>query len=260
MHKASKDTGVNPITTWKRVKLVRDQAFLPVIASIAEFSRTHNLVKIGIIGYSASGKSTLAQAITHALHVYYMKKHGKKFSAKCFYYPRVGDGYDLSILEPGSCIITMDDFNCIEESFKNKMMQFESAIRKMQHADSSMKVVFICTYFDEEMDKYHRQEDFRFFIDRDNGELEQALESRGIGPEESISFTETHLTAIRTGKWRATLEDGTEFYYKYKKPFVPCLFWNGQEPKRIVTPRRQFMEKKCDICKRWEEMWWWRKC
>ena len=172
----------------------------------------------------------------------------------------MADGYDLSILRPGSCIITMDDFNCIEESFKNKMIQFESAIHKMQHSDPSMKVVFICTYFDEGLDKYHRQEDFRFFVDRDNGELEQVLESHGMGPEESISFTETHLTAVRKGKWRTILEDKTEFYYKYRKPFVPCLFWNGQEPKIIVTPRRQFMEKKCDICKRWEDMWWRRKC
>ena len=257
MSKTTKHAKVNHITTWKGVRLVRDQAFLPIITSIAEFSKTHSFVKIGIVGQSASGKSTLAQAITHALHVYYMKKYGEKFSAECFYYPWMGDGYNFSILKPNSCIVTVDDFNCIEEVFKNKMEKFESIIRAIRRSNPSMRVVFICTYFDtDDLDEYHLQENFRFFIDRDYGGLEQLQRFCGRELEESTLFTEMHLTAVRKGKWRTKMKNGMVFYYKYRKPFVPCLFWNGQELKNVVTPRRQFMDEECNICKHWEKMWW----
>ena len=243
------------ITTWNGARLVRDQAFLPTIANIVAFSKTHDIVRIGIIGDPSYGKTTLAEAITHALHAHYMEEYDTQFSVECFYHTRLHDVDDsFASLKPGNHIITLDDFNC--EDIASKIMQVELAIRTMQCQDPNIKIILMCTYFGSyASDEYHRQEDFRYFMNDSGDELQHVQKITDKRFEDRVAtFIEVAETAREKNKWEVMVSDTVKFCYKYKKPFVPCLFWNGQKFKNIATPTRKFIEKSCDICDRWVKM------
>lgn len=36
--------------------------------------------------------------------------------------------------------------------------------------------------------------------------------------------------------------------YKWRDPFIPVLFWNETSMRKIVTPKREFMDEVCSTC------------
>ena len=69
-------------------------------------------------------------------------------------------------------------------------------------------------------------------------------------------FQHLRSTTIRSNIFRFRLgsSNGKDsfFTYKYRDPFIPCLFWNSDTLRFIISPTRQFIDKECTICENGE--------
>lgn len=257
--------------------MAKEHDVMNTINDLVDFSQTHPITKISIIGESGNGKTTFAQSLTHLLHKHMKTIFKLDYSVQCFYYPDIGktlqnqnlqrtsvdhffeEFYQPNMhiddifrsLAPNNYIITIDDSNNISNS--EFMDNAEQVLENMVTVYRT-RVFLLKTYFSHDFnDKDFEELDvFRYFVGTN-------VEFDYIKQKSSKKFHK-HFDTFEHARKQIpypiiyNLDNGLQISYNYKNPFIPCLFWNGKSTKNIVVPPREFIDKQCNICKKWHEM------
>ena len=177
-------------TTWNRAKIAKEHDLRDTIKEVLKFSQTHPLTKINIMGCSKTGKTTLAESITHLLHKYLRSDFGLNCSVQSFYYPWLGEPLQnqntqqeykinpsfekfyhnnhhvndiFKSLLPNNYIITLDD--CNDASHDNFMKKADQILQNTA-ADHQTKIFLLKTYFNYAFDceTFEGLDVFRYFV------------------------------------------------------------------------------------------------
>ena len=246
---------VIPITTtWKDAKMIRTHSFLAAIHEIVKYIEKLDYVKIGIIGDQHSGKTTLAKAIAHVVHKMAEKDLKLTFQVKVFTRQELLNFKEtLANLNPANYVMIFDDISFLHEATPKQLAEIKSAVTMIRHMEGGqdVKIVEIDDYhYTKGHDKYLRQSHFKFFTSVGSEETQNVISMTNPKYTNRITkFQVMHSTLLNTGFFKFNLsKKGEPFVYKYRDPFIPCLFWNTSNLRIIVTPTREWMDRACSIC------------
>ena len=242
------------IIKWKGVSMVRHHSFLSTVNEIVEYSKEIDVVKVGIIGDMHSGKTTLAKAVGHAVHMKAEQKFKIPFAVRIFYQEDLLDFENtLKKLAPANYVLIFDDVSFLEaKSNKSQISAIKQAVTKIRHLDggADVKIILIYNYhYNLGFDKYLRQADFRYFTSIGSSEIEnmEKIVSNKNMPLVH-RFTKYRRTAIVKKHWSVQVSPKEFFPYKWRNPFIPVLFYNSDSLRLVVSPIREFMDPICSIC------------
>jgi len=248
--KPSTDRLKPKIISWKGVPMLRAHSFLSTVQDIVDFNDEIDVCRIGIVGDMHSGKSTLMEAIAHAVHV----------KAKIPFTVRLFNKYDLmnfretlSNLKPANYVLIFDDVSFLGADANKKTIEMvKQAVTQIRHLEggTNVKIITLQGYhYTLGLDKYLREADFRYFTTVGSSEAENMEKILGHQYNNLVKQFKTLRHQAVTKKVFALRVSAKEFFaYKYRNPFIPVLFFDEQKPRLIVTPTRQFMAPICSIC------------
>lgn len=239
------------VIKWKGVDMIRGHSFLSTVQEIVNFNSTIHVCRIGIIGDMHSGKTTLAEAMAHAIH---KKAFPIPYSVRIFQKEELINFKEtLSKLLPTNYILVFDDVSFLgAESNKKTIELIKLAVTKIRHlpGGQDVKIITIMNYhYTLGLDKYLRESDYRYFTTVGSSEKENMEKIFGTKYNNLVKFFKS-LRQMGVTKGRFVLKIGTKevFPYKFRDPFIPVLFFDEQSPRLIVTPTRHFMDPICSIC------------
>ena len=252
-----------PIIPWKGVNMLRNHSFLKAIDEVIQLVANKDAFRIGIIGGTHSGKTTLAKAISHTLHVRIKEKLNIPFATKFFEKEDlINFGDTLKSLEPANYILTFDDVSFLSAHANKKQLDaLKSTLTTIRHipGGEDVRIISIFPYhYSKALDPYLRQSEFKF-VTTISGKTEQNNMIAEFGENNASKiglFQHMASSAPKTGIFRFRLNypllinNAKEYFftYKYRNPFIPCLFWNDADLRFIVAPTRQFIDPVCSIC------------
>ena len=244
-----------PVITWKGHKMVRAQSFLSVVNAIARWSNTIDVTRIGLIGDMHAGKTSCAEALSHALHLRMSNEYKTAFAVRVFNKAQLLDFEStLQSLAPGNYIMTFDDASFMTNAANRKKIDaIKEQVTTIRHQGArDSKMIWLINYhYSLGLDKYLRQADFKFYFtigssDRDN--IEKALHNkRKMAAVDA--FIRYRATAIDTGQWMVPLGRGRKHIYYYREPWIPLLVHGPTGDIRpIISPTRSFLDPHCAVC------------
>ena len=249
--KSASDRHLPKVIKWKGVSMVRNHSFLSTVRQIIDFSKTLDVVKIGIIGDQHSGKSTLAQSIAHCIH---------NLSKEIPYAIRVFNKHHLlkfeetlKTLQPANYVLVFDDVSFLgANAGKQQLEIIKQAVTEIRHLDGGqdVKIITIMNYhYTLGLDKYLRTADFFYYTtvgssEKDN--IEKMVGSKYIPLIEEFKKMRRH--GVAKGYFSIRIGPKEPFPYKFRNPFQPALFYNNDALRLIVTPTRQWVDPICSIC------------
>lgn len=238
------------VIKWKGQWMMRRHSFLATVQEIVNFSSEIDVCRIGILGDMHSGKSTLAQAIAHAIH----KKAKVPYAIEILNKEELLNFQEtLKKLKPVNYILIFDDVSFLgAEANKKQIEMVKMAITTIRHLQggSDVKIIAMMNYhYSLGLDKYIRQADFKYVTTIGSSENENY--EKMFGPKYAgllKSFKKLRHNAVTKKYWLMTLGEKEPFKYEYRQPFIPVLYWNEDTLRLIVTPTRQWMDKICSVC------------
>ena len=239
---------------WRGYDYIRSHSFLAAVREIITWSEDSDVTKIGIIGKPDTGKSTMAEAIAHAVHKYavipfairiFKKEHLMNFkeTIKTLSVSGVATNY----------VLVFDDISFLGADANKRQVdmikQAETTIRHLE-GGKDVKIILIYNYhYTKGLDKYLRQADYYVFTSVGSEENENILSIVGKKYLRLIEQFKRYVVSAKSRKyWMMPLGPKEPFVYKYRNPFIPALFWNNESLRFIISPQRQFMDKICGIC------------
>ena len=242
------------IISWHGVKMIRNHSFLSTVATVCQFSMKRDVVKIGIVGTEGTGKTTMAEAISHGIHKIMKEKYKINFAIRIFYEEDLLNFKDtLKTLSPTNYVLVFDDVSFLEGSAnKAQISAVKQAVTKIRHLEGGqdVKIILINNYhYTLGLDKYLRQSDFKYFTTVGSSEIEnieKLVKSANMGKvHQFIKFIDEGL---KKGYWRWPLSPKEYFKYSWTDPFIPALFFDNISIRHIISPKRQFIDPVCSIC------------
>jgi molybdopterin-guanine dinucleotide biosynthesis protein len=250
----SQQAKIPTITTWKGVKMIRVHSFLASVHEIIKYIEKLDYVKLGIIGNQNTGKTTLAKDIGHAIHKLAEKELGLTFQVKVFTRKELLNfSTTLANLTPANYIMIFDDISFLHEATPKQLMEIKSAVTMIRHmkGGQDVKIVEIDDYhYTKGHDKYLRQSHFKYYTSIGSEEVQNVASMTNPKFVNRIGkFQQMQSNLLNTGYFKITLQRGKPpFVYKYRDPFIPNLFWNGNNLRLVVTPTWEWMDRQCAIC------------
>ena len=210
-----------------------------------------DVISIGLVGSTGTGKSTLAETIAHLIHTI---SHEDKWINWQY---RVLDQEDFLDFENtvrklpvANYILYFHDLSFLGDSKKmNKVKQISTQIRHLKEG-VDVQMVFIYDYhYTKALDKFLRQTDFKFFTSIGESEGENVQDMIGYKNKRVIAqFRKQHHHSISTGKYTYILAKAGTFSYEYRKPFAIGLFWNQERVRHVIYPKRTWLDPVCMFC------------
>lgn len=241
------------VIVWQKEKMIRNHSVKAAIREILQVSKNKDVVKIGIIGEPASGKSTQADTIGHLIHTMSREVGGVPYAARSY---KEEDFIDikktLANLDPANYVLKFGDLSFLKGSYgSRKIEELKQAMTKIRHLPGGQDVKMILIYdyhYTLALDKYLRQSDFKFFTTVGSSERENMANIVGKKYYERVSrFKDMTTSMLRTDTFSYPLGDKW-FTYTFRKPFIPMLFWNEKDLRDIVSPTRQWIDPICSVC------------
>ena len=249
--KQDSDRHLPKVIKWNKVNMVRHHSFLSTVRQIIDFSKTLDVVKIGIIGDQHSGKSTLAECIAHCVH---------KLSKEIPYTVRIFNKHDLlnfeatlKTLQSANYILVFDDVSFLgANAGKQQLEIIKQAVTEIRHLEGGqdVKIITIMNYhYTLGLDKYLRTADFFYYTtvgssEKDN--IEKMVGSKYIPLIEEFKKIRRH--GVAKGYFSVRIGPKEPFAYKFRNPFQPELFYNNDTLRLIVSPTRQWVDPVCTTC------------
>lgn len=245
---------------WKGINMVRKHSFnatINDIVSVVEGAGANvgsDAVRIGIVGDTHTGKSTMAEAIAHQVH------HKSKLSwiVKKFSKDELVDfAGTLASLNPANHILIFDDVSFLATLYgKHKVDLIQQATTEIRHLEGGRDVKIIAMYnyhYGKALPPYLRQADFKYYTSIGTSELkniEEMLQTkRGSRGMTTVNEFQRQFTRARIKNYYSiNVGQKVNFVYKYRDPFILCLFWDNISIRIIISPTRKWLQPICSIC------------
>lgn len=251
-NKKSTDDLLPKIIKWKGVNIIRQESFFAAVNDIIKWCEVKDVTKIGLVGEEDSGKSAMAESIAHTIH----KTSKYEWVVKKFYEEELMNFREtLASLTSANHILIFDDISFLDAKHNKKaIFQVKEAVTKIRHLDGgrNVKIVLIYNYhYTKGLDKYLRQAHFRFFTTIGSEEEDNMEDIVGI---RNISLVGTFPKLLQQGVMKGyfpspqIMKNKMRFFYKYRDPFIPVLFWNNITLRMIISPLRDWLQHTCSIC------------
>mgnify|MGYP006274086331 CR=1 FL=1 len=244
------ERNVPVVIKWKGQNMVRQHSFLSTVSEIIAWSLDSDVTKIGIVGEPSSGKSTLAEALAHAIH----KRSKIPFAVRVFSKEQLMDFKGtLGSLQAANHILVFDDLSFLGADATKKQIdiikQAETTIRHLP-GGQDVKIILIYNYhYTLGLDKYLRQAHFFYYTTIGSQERENMVNFLGKKYQTTIEkFRQFRVQAVSHKHWIMKIGPKEPFVYKYRNPFIPVLFYNNLTLRFIVSPTRQWMDEICATC------------
>jgi len=242
---------------WKGIKMVRNHSFLASIKEIVtvcegvnESTEGSDAIRIGIVGDTHTGKTTMAQAIAHSIH----KMSKLDFTIKQFTKNELMEFADtISKLKPTNHILIFDDVSFLAAiAGKHKIDLIQQSATEIRHLEGGkdVKIIAIFGYhYTKALPPYLRQSDFKFYTSIGSSELKNMEEMLG-GKKMStvIQFQRQFLIARLKGFYKIPIGQKKLLAYRYRDPFIMALFWNNLSLRPIISPTREWLQPICSVC------------
>lgn len=239
------------IIKWRGVDIIRNHSLRATVKEIIATLQVLDVVKVGVIGEPSTGKSSLEDTLAHLIH---------KMSPIPFATRSLGEEEFMNLeaylasLPPANYILKFRDLSFLKGKYgAKKIEELKQANTKIRHlpGGKDVKIVLIYDYhYTMGLDKYLRQANFRYFTSVGSSEKDNVLEIVGQANDKIVdNFARVYVEMTTKEKHLATYMIGKKpFHYKYKDPFVPCLFWNNANLRTVVFPLRTWIDPICSIC------------
>ncbi len=252
-HKPKTNKFLPTITKWKGVNMVRQESFLAAVKEVIKWAEEIDVTRVGIVGDMHSGKTTMAETIAHVIH----KESKLPWGIKILFEKDLMDFENTlkTLTVDTNWILRFDDVSFLDAKHNKKAIsQVKEAVTKIRHLDGGkdVKVILIYNYhYSKGLDKYLRMADFRFFStvgseEEDNLEGIMGIKAMGLVK----FFAQNRQKAITKGMFLSPhqMANKKKFFYKWRDPFIPILFWNNSTLRMIISPTRKWLEPICSVC------------
>lgn len=232
------------VIKWKGVTMVRNHSFLASVKEIIDYSDEMDVVRIGLIGDMHSGKTTLSQSIGHAIHT-----HSKiPFLVKVFYRDDLKTfKKTISELSPANYVLIFDDVSFLKDT--SKIEQEVTEIRHMEGGHDVKIILIFNFHYPKALPPFLREFQFKYItsIGTDNEKtIADNYGKRNIGL--CTEFKILRKLGIIKKMWFERIGKGEPIRYNWRNPFIPVLFWNEHNLRKVVSPTRFFMDPICSVC------------
>ncbi len=240
------------VIRWKGADMIRNQSVMAAVNEIVNKSENLDVVKVGIIGEPSTGKTTLADTVGHLIH----KKSTIPFATRSFGKEEFKKMKEtLAQLEPANYILKFGDLSFLKADFTTKEIDvIKQVMTTIRHLKEDVKIILIYDYhYSLGLDKYLRQTDFKFYTSVGSEEFNNIINQVGNKYIPLVQRFKGYYHQMTGEKKQVTINLGNPrkpipFTYKYKNPFVMCLFWNENTLRPVVFPKRHWVDKLCPTC------------
>jgi len=238
------------VVKWKGEDMIRIHSIQSSVREIINKSEDLDHVRIGIIGDSGTGKTTLAETLGHLIH----KLSEIPYAVKVFKRQDLLNFQEtLKTLEHTNQVLVFDDLSFLTaQASKRQIDTVKQAITEIRHLEGGkdVKIISILNYhYLKGLDPYLRQANFRYFTDIGSSELgniEQIVGQRYM--RRITDFRRKVSYARNRRKIPFKLGEKHFFNYKHKQPFCLSLFYNENTLRYVIFPKRNWIDEICSVC------------
>jgi len=250
------------VIKWKGVSMIRNHSFLATISEIVKVAegvegfaanKGSDAIRIGLVGDTHTGKTTMAEALAHAIH----KKSKLPWIVKRFSKEQLVE-FKKTLLEltPTNHILIFDDVSFLASLYgKHKIDLLQQAATEIRHFDESRDVKIIAIYnyhYTKALPPYLRQADYKYYTSVGSSETKNLEEMLGSKKGNKMSvvtrFQEQFFKARTKGFYRFNIGPKEFLKLNYRDPFILALFWDNLSLRPIISPTREWMDEICAIC------------
>ena len=241
------------VTKWKGINMIRQESFLAAVREIVNWSEEIDVTRIGIVGDMHSGKTSIAATISHILH----KESKLSWAVKILYEKDLMDFENTlkTLTGDTNWILRFDDVSFLDaKNSKNAISKVKEAVTKIRHLEGGkdVKVVLIYNYhYQKSLDKYLRMADFKFFTtvgSEEEDNFEGSVGNKNMGLVKFFIKSRQQGVTKKYFMSPARMANSKKFFYKWRDPFIPVLFWNNNTLRMIISPLREWIDPICTIC------------
>lgn len=246
------------IITWKDEKIIRSHSIGAAVQEILQavaVEDSQDVVNINVIGDPSTGKTTFLKTLTHLIH----KRAKIPFSSRLFVRKDLLNFREtIATLGPANWVLGFDDLSFLGADASSKQIELvKQATTEIRHLPGGrdVKIVIIKNFhYTLGLPKYLRQNDFSFFTSVGSSELENMEKIVGVRYMPLVRNFQRMRNKIKIAEegkkvFAYTLKrDKPPFVYKYRKPFIPLLYWNGDTLRNVVAPTREWIDPVCSSC------------
>lgn len=241
-----------PVTIeWNNERMIRNHSIRSTVKEILRVAVSLDVVKINIIGGPATGKTTLANTLGHLIH----KMSDVPFAVKTLDRKNLLNFEEtLASLTPTNYVLIFDDVSFLGAGANRKQIEIvKRAFTEIRHLEGGQDVRIVAIFnfhYNFGFDKYLRQSEFSFWTNIGSSEKENMEKIVGVKNSQKIeSFQKVVQTALSKGKFAFMLGKKDKWFtYTYRKHFAPALFWNNNQLRTVVFPKREWIDKLCSTC------------
>jgi len=235
--------------------MVRQESFLAACKEIINWAEEIDVTRVGIVGDMHSGKTTMAEAIAHTIH----KNSKIPWAIKTLYEKDLMDFENTlkTLTGDTNWILRFDDVSFLDAKHNKKSIgMVKEAVTKIRHLQGGrdVKIILIYNYhYSKGLDKYLRQADFRFFTtigSEEEDNMEGIMGTRMAGLLKFFARSRQQGVTKKYFPSPARMKNKKPFFYKWRDPWIPVLFWNNSTLRFIISPTRQWLQPICAVCAR----------
>ncbi len=249
-----KSTSTKPtVMKWKGEEFIRIHSLRASVGEILNKSEDLDHVRIGIIGDSGTGKTTLAKSLAHLIHKISDERDKIPFAVKVFTRDDLIKFHEtIKTLEHTNQVLIFDDLSFLTaQASKRQIDTIKQGITEIRHLEGSSDVRIISIYnyhYTKGLDPYLRQSHFKYFTDIGSSELANIEQIVGHHNMRRIHEFKKKISIARNKRVIPFKLGEKWFHYKQKKPFCLSLFYNENTLRYVIFPKREWLDPVCSVC------------